>query len=209
MRDVNDIIPLGTKKLGRPRAFDCERVLTAAQEVFWAKGYDGASLDDLTEAMGINRPSLYGAFGDKKSLFLRVLDFFAEGIGSEAIRAFCNECDIHKAVEQFFEVSLECQTHAGAAAKGCLLASAGSISAGSVPEACAKLNSTLKLTQSMIEARFNAEIEAGHLPPNFSVASKAVIMLDLMQAQAQRAAAGEDKATLAAQIAWRVDAVLA
>lgn len=61
---------------GRPREFDVEEALAAALRVFWEKGYDGASLTDLTEAMGITRPSLYAAFGNKEELFKRTLDLY-------------------------------------------------------------------------------------------------------------------------------------
>jgi AcrR family transcriptional regulator len=64
---------------GRPREFDAEEALDRALEVFWRKGYEGASISELTEAMGINRPSLYAAFGNKEELFRRALDRYAEG----------------------------------------------------------------------------------------------------------------------------------
>jgi len=65
--------------LGRPRAFDAEKALNRAMQVFWRKGYLGTSLSDLTEAMGINRPSLYAAFGNKKSLFRKALEHYSKG----------------------------------------------------------------------------------------------------------------------------------
>jgi len=61
---------------GRPREFCTETALVAALRVFWSKGYEGASLSDLTEAMGISRPSLYAVFGNKEALFRRALDLY-------------------------------------------------------------------------------------------------------------------------------------
>src|SRR6195256_347478 len=64
---------------GRPRAFDPDVALDRAMHVFWAKGYEGAALSDLTRAMRINRPSLYAAFGNKEQLFRKVLDRYMNG----------------------------------------------------------------------------------------------------------------------------------
>ena len=72
-------IPFDMEKVavrGRPREFDVEEALAAALRVFWTKGYEGASLTDLTEAMGITRPSLYAAFGNKEALFKQALDLY-------------------------------------------------------------------------------------------------------------------------------------
>ena len=78
-------LPIGMKSktapapLGRPRAFDPDAALEHAMHVFWAKGYEGASLSNLTRAMRINRPSLYAAFGNKEQLFRKVLDRYVDG----------------------------------------------------------------------------------------------------------------------------------
>ncbi|MEY2540208.1 MAG: hypothetical protein QOG67_3948 [Verrucomicrobiota bacterium] len=78
-------LPIGMKskttgaRRGRPRAFDPDLALDRAMHVFWAKGYEGASLSDLTGAMRINRPSLYAAFGNKEELFRKVLDRYLGG----------------------------------------------------------------------------------------------------------------------------------
>ena len=66
-------------QLGRPRAFDPDVALERSMHVFWAKGYEGASLSDLTRAMRINRPSLYAVFGNKEQLFGKVLDRYMDG----------------------------------------------------------------------------------------------------------------------------------
>ena len=81
--------PKPTAAAGRPREFDLERALDQALEVFWRKGYLGATLKDLTEAMGVNRPSLYGAFGNKEALFRKALARYLAGPAnylSEALR---------------------------------------------------------------------------------------------------------------------------
>ena len=68
--------------MGRPRAFDMDDVLDRAMQVFWRKGYEGASVSDLTKAMGINPPSLYAAFGSKEGLFRKTLDRYESGPAS-------------------------------------------------------------------------------------------------------------------------------
>ena len=74
-------IPLGMETQtqtvrGRPREFDPEEALSAALTVFWRRGYEGASMTELTEAMGITKPSLYACFGNKESLFRKALDLY-------------------------------------------------------------------------------------------------------------------------------------
>jgi AcrR family transcriptional regulator len=68
--------------MGRARAFDADEALDRAMTVFWTKGYEGASVADLTEAMGINRPSLYATYGNKEELFRKALERYGEGPSS-------------------------------------------------------------------------------------------------------------------------------
>ena len=67
---------------GRPRSFDETDALEKATQVFWSKGYDGVTIDDLVAGMGVGRPSLYAVFGDKRAIFLRVLRAYAETKGA-------------------------------------------------------------------------------------------------------------------------------
>jgi len=76
------------KRRGRPRAYDPEEAIARAAERFWQAGYAATSLDDLSEATGMNRPSLYAAFGDKRDLYLKTLEHYREGsreLGREAL----------------------------------------------------------------------------------------------------------------------------
>ena len=76
-----------TAAIGRPRAFDAEKALDRALDVFWRKGYEGTAMSDLTRAMRINRPSIYAAFGNKEQLFRKVLDRYDDGPASYAQKA--------------------------------------------------------------------------------------------------------------------------
>ena len=70
--------------VGRPREFNVEKALDRALKVFWRKGYEGASLPELTKAMGINRPSMYAAFGNKEALFRQAIDRYVDGPAAHA-----------------------------------------------------------------------------------------------------------------------------
>ena len=72
--------------MARPRSFNPEEALDLARDVFWRKGFQGTSLDDITAATGLAKPSLYAAFGDKNALFLKVLDRYHERIVANAER---------------------------------------------------------------------------------------------------------------------------
>ncbi|MEM9733530.1 MAG: TetR/AcrR family transcriptional regulator [Pseudomonadota bacterium] len=201
-------IPSGKKKAGRPRRFDETAALEAAVEVFWAKGFEGASLDDLTRAMGINRPSLYGAFGDKYALFCKAIAHYAETIGKPAVEEFHAEPDIEKATKAYFEKSLEGQCRSGDCAKGCLIAGLVGIEQGTMPELQKTLAEQASAIHKGFVERFQQEIAAGHLPPSPDAPARATLMADLMQAQAYRARTGATRRDLEAQIPIRVRAVL-
>jgi TetR/AcrR family transcriptional repressor of nem operon len=85
--------------MARPRTFDPDDVLRQARAVFWRKGYQATSLDDITEATGLTKPSLYAAFGDKASLFLKVLDHYHEAIVVRAARELSEGTDAREAIE--------------------------------------------------------------------------------------------------------------
>jgi AcrR family transcriptional regulator len=84
---------------GRPREFDRDAALRRAMELFWERGYEGTSLDDLTRAMGIGKPSLYAAFGCKEDLFREALALYDATAGAETNRALREEPTARRAVE--------------------------------------------------------------------------------------------------------------
>ena len=108
------------KPVGRPRSFDETGALERATQVFWSKGYDGVTIDDLVTGMGVGRPSLYAVFGDKRAIFLRVLRAYAERKGGSAAKALLSPKSLRDSIEGFLRFAVESATEKGSA-RGCLL----------------------------------------------------------------------------------------
>jgi AcrR family transcriptional regulator len=132
-------------KMGRPRGFAEDAALEAAMRVFWEKGYEGATLADLTEAMGINRSSLYASFGDKDALFRMAIARYAEGPAAYLKKAL-QEPTARAVVEALLRGSLELLTDASHP-RGCLSVQ-GALACGSDAE---------PVKQAMIEWRKQGE----------------------------------------------------
>jgi TetR/AcrR family transcriptional regulator, copper-responsive repressor len=95
------------KRRGRPRAYDPQVALARAAEVFWKAGYAGTSLDDLAAATGMNRPSLYAAFGDKRDLYLKTLDYYREESRTLARHALADNPTLRVFLKRFYDKALE------------------------------------------------------------------------------------------------------
>ncbi|WP_020662723.1 TetR/AcrR family transcriptional regulator [Amycolatopsis benzoatilytica] len=105
---------------GRPRAFDREAALTKAMFVFWERGYEGASLAELTEAMGIRPPSLYAAFGDKESLFREAVEHYQSAYGHYTGRALREQPTAREAIEALLRDNARAYVEPGHP-KGCMV----------------------------------------------------------------------------------------
>ena len=87
--------------MARPRSFNPDEALDLARDVFWQKGFQGTSLDDITAATGLAKPSLYAAFGDKNALFLKVLDRYHQRIVANAERMLNEGASAREAIERW------------------------------------------------------------------------------------------------------------
>jgi AcrR family transcriptional regulator len=116
-----------TPALGRPRGFDIDDALERAMRVFWAQGYDGASLNDLTEAMGITRTSMYAAFGNKEQLFHAALQRYVDGPAGYLVEAL-SEPTARQVAAAFLRGSVRTTTRPEGP-PGCLIVQ-GSLAAG-------------------------------------------------------------------------------
>ncbi|MDO3410451.1 TetR/AcrR family transcriptional regulator [Saccharibacillus sp. CPCC 101409] len=104
---------------GRPRAFDIERALQQALDIFREKGYEGTSLTDLTQAMKINRSSFYATFGSKEKLFRKVLDLYTHHESVQATLDALKEPTPYAVIEKFLQASADTAVNSGRA-PGCL-----------------------------------------------------------------------------------------
>lgn len=203
-----DFVMNDTKKKGRPKKFDKEDALKAALNVFWSKGYDGASMKDLTSAMGINGPSLYSTFGDKHALYLQAIEAYISDSACEPLVAFESEPDIHRAVTAFFHATIEYATAHQNGIKGCFLTSCVATSSGEVDGVQPLLKTTIEELDQRLASRFELEKSKGTLPPDFPSLDRARLMFDLRQGYAFRARAWLHSETMTQDIETRTGMVL-
>ncbi|MGH8470385.1 MAG: TetR/AcrR family transcriptional regulator [Gammaproteobacteria bacterium] len=181
-------------RMGRPRAFDIDEALDRALRVFWQKGYESASLPDLTEAMGINRPSLYAAFGNKEALFCQALNRYAEGPAGYVDEAL-KEPTARAVVERLLQRAVDLQTDPRNP-PGCLMVQ----SALSCREASDSIRKEVaargKAGEAAIRQRFKRAIAEGDLPADANAADLARYVATIMYGLAVQAAGGASRAQL-------------
>lgn len=150
--------------MGRPREFNVEEALAAAQKVFWLKGYEGASISDLTEAMGINSPSLYAAFGSKKGLFTAVLNHY-DASREKVLAKILAEPTAKEVAQRYLTALAEYATDKKHP-PGCLLVKAGlSPGEGEIAKQVAQHKAA---TEMALRERFECAKREGDLPGDAS-----------------------------------------
>ena len=184
-----------TKLRGRPMSFKPNDALDRAIIVFWEKGYCGASLDDLTKAMGINRPSLYSAFGNKHNLYIKAIRRYSETLGSKPPLAFFKELDIENAVSVFFDMTIRCATAANFP-RGCLIANVASDDAGEDKQVQAILTEMFSEAEQAFTHHINQASKNKKLPNDIEPARLARLVLSASHSLAIRARIGAGQAEL-------------
>jgi AcrR family transcriptional regulator len=183
-----------SRPTGRPLSFDPDKALDRALDVFWRKGYEGASLSDLTKAMRINRPSLYAAFGDKEKLFRKVLDRYAEGPASHS-RAALQETTSRAVVERLLYGTADMLTSADNP-RGCLWVQ-GALACGNGADSVRKELISRRLGGEVaLRRRLKRAIIDGDLPPDANPASLARYIAIIIQGMSVQAASGASRSQL-------------
>ncbi|BDI29642.1 TetR family transcriptional regulator [Capsulimonas corticalis] len=182
---------------GRPRAFDADRALDLALQVFWRKGYEGASLSDLTQAMGINRPSLYAAFGNKEELFRKALDRYNQGPASYACDAL-NEPTARGAVEKLLAGVVNLLTSPENPC-GCLLVQGALVSGDDADPIRRKLIAERASGEARLRERLERGVAEGDLPADVDCADLARFLCAVIQGMDVHVTTGTSREEL-----WRI-----
>ena len=173
---------------GRPREFDADSALAAALRVFWSKGYEGASLTDLTEAMGITRPSLYAAFGNKEALFRKALDLY-EREKLDYIGEALKQPTARAVAEHLLHNALEMQM-SSCDPKGCM-GVINSVACGADAESIrAEVIQRGVVAKRALVARFERAKAEGDLPADTDPVGLTSFLVAIMQGLAVQAGAG-------------------
>jgi TetR/AcrR family transcriptional regulator, copper-responsive repressor len=195
------------RRRGRPRQYDPELALAKAAEVFWKYGYAATSLDDLVAATGMNRPSLYAAFGDKRDLYLKTLQRYqhrSRAIGQEII---ADDPPLRVFLKRFYDAALDIYLATGDEARGCYSISTAPAQATTDPGVREFLATSIGGTDAFISRQIVKAIARGEVPSNANARALAQIATAAMHTIAVRARVGVPRQELTAIATAAIDLI--
>src|SRR6187549_3664296 len=155
--------PVPPKRRGRPRAYQPDIALGKALDLFRKDGFAATSLDDLSAATGMNRPSLYGAFGDKRELYIKSYQRYRADARAAMIDIFRDELPIRQRLERIFAVALDIYLSGDAGPRGCFTVMTAASEAVSDPEIRAMVLEGFSELDKAFAACFSRAQEKGEL----------------------------------------------
>ncbi|WP_457310464.1 TetR/AcrR family transcriptional regulator [Sphingomonas sp. UYAg733] len=182
------------EKRGRPRSFDRQEALRRAMELFWEKGFEGASMTDLTEAMGIASPSLYAAFGSKDALFREAVALYQASVGNDIWEALEREPGIAAAIAAFL-TNTAIAYGPGDRPRGCLIV-LGARGGEEGHAAGEDLRRRRAGNLDQLRLRFERAVADGELAAAFDCHAAAAFYATLQHGMSIMARDGADAATL-------------
>src|SRR6202166_3926167 len=180
-----------SRRLGRPRSFDIDGALDRALQVFWRKGYEGASLSDLTKAVGVNRPSLYAAFGDKEALFRKALDRYLTGPAAYTREAL-KEPTARAVVERLLQGAADLNT-APRNPGGCLMVQGALVCGDTGDSIRQELVACRAAGEAALRRRFQRAKSEGDLPADADPADLARYIATVIYGMAVQASGGASR----------------
>ena len=181
---------------GRPRSFDTDEVLERVRDTFWKYGYDGTSMDQLSAATGLHKPSLYGAFGDKKALYLAALDNYLAEVRAEFALAFA----VPNLFDSLYRVS-ECSIDKFLRGRegdgtGCFMMSTAMPEAAKDPDISRVVRGSMESLERAFRLRFERAIAEGEIPATVDPDVLTMILVANHYELSGRARAGYSRAEL-------------
>jgi TetR/AcrR family transcriptional regulator, copper-responsive repressor len=183
-----------TKRRGRPPSYDRAAAVDAFTSLFWQKGFAATSLDEIARETGMNRPSLYAAFGDKRAMYLLALKSFADQANRGMADALSRP-SLREALLAFYDQAITVYT-AGPFARGCLIACSGAHEAANDNDVRATVVSIFQGIHTLLEGRFQCASEAGDLLRHIAPDDAARLASCVLQSLAVQARAGMSRADL-------------
>jgi AcrR family transcriptional regulator len=184
------------KRRGRPRAYDPQAALLRATDSFWRAGYSGTSLDEISAATGMNRPSLYAAFGDKRALYLKALAQYWRLTFAAMREALADDRPLDEALMLVYEGALSIYFSGDDRPRGCFVIGTAVTEAVEDPEIRNSLAGGLQTFDADFEARLRTAREKGELKDTADPAALAVLATATINTIAIRARAGVPRAEL-------------
>lgn len=191
---------------GRPRSFDRDQALARAMEVFWIKGYETASISDLTDAMAIGSPSLYAAFGSKEELFHEAVELYSRTEGPELWDVVEGASTAREGIGGFLMATARAFTQAGKP-RGCLVTLSALNTTPASASVCQAMRERRAGGQCGLEARLKRAVAEGELPAGLDTAAVATFYATVQQGMSIQARDGASREALekvaqAAMAAW-------
>lgn len=200
--------PAPSKRRGRPRAYQPEVALGKALDLFRKSGFAATSLDDLSVATGMNRPSLYGAFGDKRELYIKSYQRYREDARAAMIDIFRDDAPIRKRLERIYAVALDIYLSGDSGPRGCFTVMTAASEAVADPEIRAMVLEGLVELDKAFAACFRLAREKGELPASADPAVLAQLASATVHTIAVRARARVPRKELEAIVNGALDVML-
>ena len=193
------------KRRGRPRAYQPEVALARALDVFWKEGFAGTSLDDLSAATGMNRPSLYGAFGDKRELYIKSYEAYRERARVGMSEAFAADLPMREMLERIYSIALDLYLSGADGPRGCFTVMTAASEAVYDPAIREMVTRGLVEMDRFFGRIFRRAQERGELPPTADTQVLAHLASATLHTVAVRARAQMPRAELDAIVKGALD----
>lgn len=196
------------KRRGRPRAYEPEVALGKALDLFRRQGFAATSLDDLSEATGMNRPSLYGAFGDKRELYIKSYQRYREDARASMVEIFRQEMPVRQRLERIYASALNIYLSGETGPRGCFTVVTAASEAVGDPEIRAMVLEGLSELDKAFANCFRRAKEKGELPASADPAALAQLASATVHTIAIRSRARVPRKELEAIVKGAIDVMV-